>query len=89
MATAATSYRARPKPGDRFIHRHFLDNVAFEAGRRDVYATHVVTQSRKWGPGPEDIAIFHTSADQWDSGNHKGAWVFELSRAELIVKEWL
>jgi hypothetical protein len=79
----------RPKPGARFLHRHFLDNEAFEQGRRDVHATHVVTATRKWGPGPDDITVYHTPASVYDVGRRKGSWYFDLGKADDSVKEWL
>ncbi len=76
----------RPKPGQRFVHKVFLDNEAFAAGKRDVHATHVVTATRRWG---SEIAVYHTSAEQYDAGNRTARWYFDLSRSNESVKEWL
>lgn len=77
----------RPKRGQRFLHKRFLEIDGSTATRKP--ATHVVTATRRWGPGPEDITVYHCSADRWESGIRTGSWWFSLGKADGSVLEWL
>ena len=79
----------RPKPGDRFVSRHALKADARPPYGPDSYAVQVVTATRRWGPGPDDLTVYYTSAERWGQGKRNSNWYFDGPKADGTVREWL
>jgi hypothetical protein len=68
---------ARPKPGDRFEHSRFLN----PAGGHD-RARCTVTAVR-------GTRVYWTYIADYDRGDRRGAWYFELDKTAEHVGRWL
>ena len=67
----------RPRAGDRFEHARFLDP---KGGTGKARCT--VTSFRRG-------LVYWTYTADYDAGDHKGSWFFDLARAGDFVGRWL
>lgn len=80
---------SRPKPGTRFVHKSMLKQDARPPYGTEHFAVQVVTATWSWGKGPEDFAVYFTSAERWDAGTRNGSRYFEWKNRDNSVREWV